>query len=78
MRTRLEREAAASGAGTIKGFSLYPESKGEPLRGFEQMRDIVRLGEVALVTSWRTQLGSGGAVSEVTERPLRRLLWSPR
>lgn len=39
VRARLEREAAASGAGTIKGFSLYPESKGEPLRGHKLMRE---------------------------------------
>lgn len=29
-------------AGIIKDFSLFPKSKGEPLSGYKQMKDIVR------------------------------------
>ena len=38
VKIRLEREAAAPGAGAITGFSFYPESRGEPPRGFKQRR----------------------------------------
>lgn len=38
MKVRLERESAARGAEAITGFSFYPESRGEPPRGFKQRR----------------------------------------
>lgn len=38
MKIRLEREAAVSAAGSITGFSFYPESRREPPRGIKQRR----------------------------------------